>query len=279
MKFPEDPIFEDPALKLALARAITPTKTPEHLRGRILLVLKTGDDASVPLVPVREVHIPHTAANSNGQMRIHPQTMAANGWSTLLPGMAIAASMLISIGLMAFFLSGSAQAMPKTFEAAAVARHDECCGAPDHHLPVIRTATYPQIGRFLRQELHHPVLATDLSRDGWQFSGAAICPIAGVSTGHLLFRKGSETLSVFSLPAAALPTLTQHQSYQGTTADGHSLIVRAENGALYCLVGHARAGELTVDQLNDIFDKHSAEATIAESTGPHISVAGIPREH
>ena len=278
MKYLEDPIFEDPALKLALARAIPSFKTPEHLRDRIILALKTGDATPMPPVPMREIHTPHTVANSYGQMRIHPQTMAANGWSTLLPGMAIAASMLISIGLMAFFLSGSAQAMPKTFEAAAIARHDECCGAPDHHLPVIRNATYPEIGRFLRQELHRPVLAVDLTSDGWTFSGAAICPIAGVRTGHLLFRKGSETLSIFSLPASALPTLAQHQSYQGTTADGHALIVRAENGALYCLVGHAGNSELTVDQLDDIFDRHSAEATVAEATGSRISVAGISRE-
>ncbi len=279
MKYSDELIFEDPALKLALKRAVPVLKTPEHLRDRIRLALKEGDETPILPMVVGGNHafaVPNGL--SSGTMRINPQTMSANGWSTMLPGLAIAASMLVTIGLTAFFLSGSAQAMPKVFEAAAIARHEHCCGAPDHHLPVIRTASYPEIGRYLKQELHHPVLAADLSHEGWQFSGASICPIAGIDTAHLLFRKGTETLSVFSLPTSAIPSLTQHQTYHGTTEDGHSVIVRAEDGALYCLVGHSLPGELTVDQLDGIFDKHSAEATVAELTGPRISVAGISRE-
>ncbi len=279
MMYPEALNFEDPALKRAVSRVFPAMKVPEALRNRIVAAMKaTEDERTVMPVAVVGNHSPHAIDSASGTMRIHPQAMTTSGWSTMLPGMAIAASMLISIGLMVYFLSSSAQAMPEKFQAAAVARHDGCCKASDHHLPVIRTASYREIGRFLKQELQHPVLAADLTREGWQFSGAAICPISGIATAHLLFRKGSETLSVFSLPAAALPSLTQHQSYRGTTPDGHSIIVRAEDGALYCLVGHGIPGELTVDHLDSIFDKHSSEATVAEATGPRISVAGISRE-
>ena len=85
-------------------------------------------------------------------------------------------------------------------------------------------------------------------------------------------------LSVFSLPTSALPSLAQHQSYRGTTSDGHSVIVRAEDGALYCLVGHSQKGDLTVDQLDGIFNKHVSEATVADSNGPRITLADVVRE-
>ena len=280
MMYPEEINFEDPLLRRAVGRVFPAVKAPDSLRNRIMLAMKAVEHEKTVVPAPRGINsTPHAVDLGSGTMRIHPQAMTTSNWSTMLPGMAIAASMLISIGLMIFFLSSSAQAMPEKFQAAAVARHDQCCQASDHHhLSAIRTASYPEIGRYLKQELHHPVLAADLTREGWQFSGAAICPISGVPTAHLLFRKGSETLSVFSLPTAALPSLTQHQSYQGTTSDGHSIIVRAEDGVLYCLVGHCSAGELTVDHLDSIFDRHSAEATVAEITGPRISVAGISWE-
>ena len=99
----------------------------------------------------------------------------------------------------------------------------------------------------------------------------------GVAAAHLLYQKGDKTLSIFSLPASCLPSLENNQTYEGNTR-GHSVVARASNGALYCLVGQCPEGDLTVADLGNMLETHGAEAAVAAVPGPRITVAGILRE-
>lgn len=271
MDQPDVSSFEDRALKAALRRKLCGECAPSRLRQRIARCLASegtaGAAATAGMI---------SGGATSGTMRISPPASDSLTLPSLLPGLAIAAAMLIAIGSIALILGNSSQALPQNFETAAIFRHDGCCKAPDHHQIV--KASFGEIGKYLRQELQHPILAADMTQDGWTFSGAAICPVNGVLSAHLLFRKGPETLSVFSLPASAVPSLGDNQTYEASTVDGHSVVARAQDGAIYCLVGHCPQGTLTCEDLDRLMEEHRGRATVAAVAGPRITVAGILRE-
>jgi hypothetical protein len=256
------PQFEDPALKAAVCRCFASECASSALRQRVARCMATEQ---------------LTARPATGAMRINPGSADPGTLPTMLPGFAMAAAMVLAIGGLAFILSNSPRNVPAPFQLAAVARHDECCQAKDHHMPAIPQASYANMGQYLRQELNHPVLAADMTKDGWTFSGAAICPVGDVPAAHLLFTRGGESLSVFSLPVSAVSSMVDGQVYEARTADGHTVVARAQDGAVYCLVGRG-SQDVSVDQLDDLLDEHRGEATVAAAPGPRITVAGINRE-
>jgi hypothetical protein len=267
--------FDEPDMKAALRRNFCNEKAPAHLRERIGRSLSAESSTEAFAESSAETQAERTAP---GAMRLNPTSADPVGLPTLFPGFAIAASMMLVIGGVALVLSNSTQPIPRGFEAAAIARHDGCCQAPDHHMPGVPKADFTMIGAYLRQQLNHPVLAADLAADHWTFSGAAICPVCGVPSAHLLFRNGQDSLSVFSLPASAIPSLADNQTYEGTTDDGHTIVARSLDGAIYCIVSRAPAGQITSDSLDQLLHQHQGEATVAEVPGPPIILAGIPRE-
>src|SRR5205085_9832708 len=113
----------------------------------------------------------------------------------------------------------------------------------------------------------------------WQLTGAAICPVDGVRGAHLLYRRPGtyQTLSIFSLPASSFPSFTNNQTYEGQI-DGHAVLARCEDGAVYCLVAHCRSGQITVADLGRMLSAHEPEATVAAMPWERITVAGIVRE-
>ena len=270
----DGPIFDDPALKGAMRRCFSGEQAPSALRERIAQAVVTEARAATVAVTSPQ----RSPILSTGTMRLNPTSASPATLSTLLSSVAIAASMILAIGSIALILSRSSQTLPSKFEAAAIARHDGCCAAPDHHNPTMPQASFARIGQYLHQQLHHAVLAADMTKDGWQFSGASICPVDGVDSAHLLFRKNLQTLSVFSLPASAVPSLDNHQPYEGRTADGHTVVARLQDGAIYCLVGQGPEGDLGIDELDQLLDHHRAEATVAATSGPPVVLADIPRE-
>ena len=283
MEHPEVSSFEDPALKDALRRSYCAQKAPASLRDKICQCLALADVQA----PESEKTSAHEAnghslkiapASVGGTMRITPPSTRSMTLPSLLPGLSIAAAMIIAIGSVALILNTSSQAIPLNFEAAAIARHDECCQAPNHVNLNVPASSFGKMGQYLRQELAHPVLAADMTTDGWTFGGASICPVNGIPAAHLIFRKGSVTLSVLSLPASAVPSLANQQTYEGTTPDGHVVVALAKDGAVYCLVGHCPKGQLTCSDLDRLLADHQSQATVTAMPGPPITLAGIPRE-
>ena len=264
--------FDDPALKEALRQNFSGVKTPEGMRARIAARIASEAGGS---------------KSGNGttshSMRItapvdHTITM---GFSAQIPGFAIAACMLIAVGLAGIFMSQSPQKLNATFANGAIARHDECCGAPDHHNPAVPHSSLAIVGKYLVQELKHPVMVPDLDKDGYKFAGASICPINGVPTAHLLYRstKNTNTLSMFSLPTNALNEPGTNHRFESSTTDGHSVIVRQSQGALYCMVSNCPKQNANLPDMAELYDQHQKEVVMSiDPTAPRIVLVDVHYE-
>jgi hypothetical protein len=138
--------------------------------------------------------------------------------------------------------------LPSALQAELVTRHDLCCSHGDHqHLPVSKTDDAGMV-RALREQLGRAVLVARPTEPGWNFRGAAVCPVGNVPSGHLVFARGSDTLSIFSLPKSAAPQLQNGQEF--TMAIDHHLIAGFEkDGALFCLVANSPSGTITASTL------------------------------
>jgi hypothetical protein len=120
------------------------------------------------------------------------------------------------------------------------------------------------IAAAMRTRLAQPaVLVARPTDSGWDFRGAAICPVGKTPAGHLVFAKGEEVISVYTLPASVAPTATNGSHFEATT-DGHPIAAFARDGGLFCLVGSGPAGTITLDQLTQMRDRMMSDVSVAE---------------
>ena len=112
------PAFEDPALKAASTRSCSKCTCPLHLRHRIGELLgRTG--------PRGSKRHSDTAPMSSIRWR----------WTPVYSGIALAAVLLIVVGIVSLVLSRSTQALPSALQAAVIDRHDQCASHGSHRGP------------------------------------------------------------------------------------------------------------------------------------------------
>jgi hypothetical protein len=240
--------FEDPELKSAVRRAWGSEHAPADLRNRVLNALAADS-----------VRDPNAAAVAESNTLPDTRTRAfwrrpAFGWAA-----AAAAVVLVGMGLAVSGRLGSTSApvvasapvvpsIPTRLAAAMVRTHDSCLRlhADDHHLfHAAPKDDFGKIARAMSARLDHPVIAATVG-DGWDFRGAAICPVVGLKSGHLVFARDDAAISVFSLPAsAALANCPDHQNCEAAV-NGHPMAGFVENGGFYCVVA-TPGGKLVVD--------------------------------
>jgi hypothetical protein len=243
--------FDDPKLKSAVQRVWRQHIAPENLRARVgQLLEESGNSLSIG------------SNRSSGQNWI---------------GYAIAASVLIFAGLMTWgpYPSGTSpldRDLPASVAQGMVNRHDLCCGVPDHH--ALGGSDFALIGRTLSGDLRVPVIATNIN--GWTFAGAAPCPVWGHETAHLLYRKGNDTMSVFSIPAADFDLKYDDGAY-ATQIGNHEIAGFLKNGGLYCVVEQSPDGSISAarvqalsDQLHASFGKITYTAPTAAARPSNI---------
>jgi hypothetical protein len=95
--------------------------------------------------------------------------------------------------------------------------------------------------------------------EGWQFKGAGLCRIENAPAAHLLFVRGAETISIFSLPAPA----TCHDSAYSEMIAQHPVLGFTQQGALYCVVGSAPGGALTLSALEPVAERMRSSLGVA----------------
>jgi hypothetical protein len=252
------PVFEDPALKAALARSCSKDGCPLHLRQRIGQLFGK------------------TEASENDSAESMRMSSIGWRWKPIHSGLALAAVLLIVVGVVGIVLSRSSQALPSSLQTAVITRHDLCTQNPTHTEPGI-PQNFALLGPYLRQQLNHAVLAANLTKENWHFRGAAICPVGDVMSAHLVFDQAGRTLSILSLPASSYPALQNHKTYEGTSAN-HAVIARREDGAIFCLVSNDPNNQITVADLTDILHAHENEVSVSLSHGPHIWLAWVGHE-
>jgi hypothetical protein len=151
--------------------------------------------------------------------------------------------------------------------------HEGCLllHADDHHLFVSAPKDdFGKIAQGMSARLNHPVLATSVG-DGWEFRGAAICPVGDLQSAHLVFAHDDAAISVFSLPAsAALASCPDHQNCEAAVGD-HPMAGFVENGGFYCVVatpgGKSAANAQQVKSLRD--QLHGQVLAAAEGRRAH----------
>ena len=142
-------------------------------------------------------------------------------------------------------------ALPVSLEDDLIKTHDGCCKEPNHqHLPVLKTDDAAIAGA-LHARLHQPTLVYHPQDTGWQFRGAAICPVGSTPSGHLMFAKGTAALSIFSLPLSLIPGAPEGYKYSDDR-DHHCIVGFVKDGALFCVVGSGPVDTIDIDQLKQM---------------------------
>jgi hypothetical protein len=218
--------FDDPDLKRALKRAWGNESAPASLRFRV----------SAAMIPRQAI-----------------------GWrSNRFQTLALAASILILIGAFvvndAWLSTRPVTSLPVFAAAAFVTTHDGCCKVINHqHVPPRFSGEMATTGQWLSSQAHVAVIAVDMG-DGWVYRGAAPCPVSGNRSGHLLFKRGSQCLSIFSIPAAELNVDPADHEYSINAYQGHTLAAFTRNGGLYCIVANDPNGAFGPDQVQSVRD-------------------------
>ena len=249
--------FDDPGLRAAVRRAVGDESAPASLRARVsgLIAAQASDVADAPRAP---------------QAAPRRRLVINSGVWRLT---AAAACVLLALGYVAyqvrmqFFPPSPYQAypdgathpvIPASIVLDVLRRHDACAKLADHHLipgdkPELLKETLTQSAG---------VTASAISLDaGWQFRGAGVCDVGASKAAHLLFVRGDDSVSIFSMPATAECGGGAPGCYRDTV-EKHPVAGFQRGSALYCIVGSDPNGEFTATELNTIVDKVQASVAM-----------------
>lgn len=240
--------FDDPGLRAAVRRVCPAEKAPEALRQRLSRMV------SAELARSR---LPTSTP-------VTPQPLRISFWQRPAFRMAIAATFLVGMtGLLHQFVfrdppvSHAAVIHPQIVQAM-IHTHQRCCDKPSHGMVHAPGEDFRSVGRAMEEKLQGTVLAANLAEDGWKFFGADICRVDGRSSAHLLFTRGDDWMSVFSVPGISADQVAGAGTY-AQCVDGFMVAGFARDGGVYCLVGHCPERHLTLDEVAGLLKKHRHE--------------------
>jgi len=141
---------------------------------------------------------------------------------------------------------------------AMVQTHDRCCKDSNPH----RWNSIPQndfvlMGQNMASRIKEPVLATDLD-NGWTFVGAAMCWVGDKQSAHLVYRRNSQWLSIFSMPASACEKV-RDGGFGSQKINDHMIAGFARTGGVYCMVGSCPRKDLQLDEIQQLLRKHQGD--------------------
>ena len=274
--------FNEPELKAAVKRAWESQSAPPGLRFRVNSAVAGSQSPEIDTAAPNRLEVKSSVRARSG---------GAFGFGFLqyfsMRDFAVAAGLLLFVA--AFLLNDwrmSSQTaavthLPDATAAAFVTTHDGCCKVNDHHfVPPQFAHDMSATGQWLSEKAHVPVLAVGLE-GGWRYCGAGPCPVAGNRSGHLLFKRGDQQLSLFSIPASELNVDPADHLYPVETLHDHQLAAFTRNGGLYCIVAHDPEHEFGLDQIESLRDSlvkdfpSDVYATVAGHAAPLPPLAVI----
>ena len=226
--------FDDPVLKGAVQGAWGGERAPQRLRGRVSrLIASAGsvDDLTTDSVP----------------------RSAWERWQGRLYGLVAAAVVVLGAGLLVLYYHGafdrsaaagyaagpavivpSKTEVPVALAQSMVATHSACGKLHDHRL-VADVNTYAALNLKLTADLGFPSLARSIGEE-WKFKGAGECTVGELRGSHLLFARGDQMVSLFSLPSTCMSGVAPGAQFEGMV-DGSPVAGFARSGAVYAVVG------------------------------------------
>jgi hypothetical protein len=257
-----DKEFDDPALKRAVCRCWACDCASEQLRKRVAALV--GDA--------------NWDANRDDNRMVIGARRSAMRASWFLWPLAAAAILVISVVLFNRSRAGSTgntiavAALPVSLETNLIRTHDHCCKLESHQGLRVPKDDDAAIVAAMHARLNQPVLMFHPADSAWNFRGAAICRVGDTPTGHLVFAKGADALSIFSLPKSLLPGACEGSEYKATV-DQHCIVAFIKDGALFCAVESGPAGTVSVDQLDQM--AQGMKPAVSVAAGPEGAPAGI----
>jgi hypothetical protein len=157
-------------------------------------------------------------------------------------GLAAAAVLLLGFALTFTLLFSKERAAPQWFAAAMVKTHGEYPGGTI--LPEgVSGEDYPAISKALANQLGYPVLAEPLG-DGWKFEGARLCVVGTSNAAQVVYSKGDQTVSLFSVSTKVLyySDATREGMNYSQMEQGHAISGFVRGEAVHCLVASSKTG-------------------------------------
>jgi hypothetical protein len=276
--------FEESELDAAVRRAWGTERAPAELRQRVLSALTSEALLASSAPPERTART--TPSPAFWRHRAFGWATTAAAAAALLIGIALAASERFHpapatiASAVAAGTGDDAAAPPATFPTdlagALVRTHDGCLRvhSNDHHLfKAAPKDGVRAIAQGMSARLHHPVIAAAPVGDGWEFRGAAICPVGNVKSAHLIYARDDAAVSIFSLPASIVVSSCPDHQNCDAAVDGHPMAGFVENGGFFCVVatpGHASLADARqVKTLRDQLHGQLIAAAAASSRRAH----------
>jgi hypothetical protein len=235
--------FDDPALKVALGRALGRPCAPAALRQRILTAVREESGKSTG------VEVEHKPIRMFRQSPLYKLAMAA--------------VVLICVGIAAVMVYVNtrpptydvAYDFPKKLYADMLATHDARAKSTTGDTVTILAAATD-----LSKQLNQPVFVADLTKDGWAFAGGAVRNVGKYSAAQLFFTKGTAKISVFSLPRETVPKAPEGSHYDTTWNQG-AIAGFMGKGGLFCIVrtGDTPPTSADVDEVKRLLAEHEGE--------------------
>jgi len=128
------------------------------------------------------------------------------------------------------------------------------------------TTTDLAAAKTLSDAVKRPVFIAQLTAEGWKFEGGGVRDVGQYSAAQLFFTKGKASISVFSLPAKAVPQAKDDVPYD-TVFNGHPIAGVVHKGGLYCIVGSSTDDSLKLDEVKALLQSHRGEIAQDARTG------------
>jgi len=255
MEDPQVQSFDDPALKAALRRALDQEGAPGDLRDRIRALAASSPPAAEPVPYMR-------AARATEEATDAPIPMFRRGPVFKFAAAAVLVLGLVSLGYQVYlanrppnYSAVAAYAIPPSLYKGMTQTHDErvagSANPPD-------TTTDLTAAKGLSNTVKRPVFIAQLTAEGWKFQGGGVRDVGPHSAAQLFFTKGNASLSVFSLPASAVPQAKDDVPYD-TVFNGHPIAGVVHKGGLYCIVGSSTDDSLKLDEVKSLLESHRGE--------------------
>lgn len=253
MDEPQAQSFDDPALKAALRRALDSSGAPSALRDRIRSMAASEVPAGEPIPPIR------VAGAEERGVADRPIPLFRRG---SFMKFAAAAVLILGFGSLSYQIWDANRtptyvatyAVPPSLYKGMIETHDARLAGSATPDTTADLAAAPA----LSQAIGRPVLAAKLTDDGWKFEGGAVRDVGPHAAAQLFFTKGTSAISVFSLPASAVPNAKDDVTYD-TVFNGHPIAGFVKKGGLFCIVGSSTDGSLTVDDVKALLERHRGE--------------------
>jgi hypothetical protein len=156
---------------------------------------------------------------------------------------------VIGLGIAYVMLGRSEEKVPQWFALEMVKTHDQCAALADHHLvaDAATDANPAELGTLLEQRIGHHVPMLML-KDGWKFTGGGVCTVGSVPAAHLLFTRGNDAVSIFSISSNVLYPGSDSAGKRNyaQTEQGHQIAGFISGGAVHCVVTSSTTNDLSL---------------------------------